>query len=85
MATTNQLKFSQRIQAPTPPFFKTLRTAGLLLAATSGAVLGMPAAVLVPALVTKIAGYVAVAGGVLSAVSQTAVEDNAKHQEELYE
>lgn len=83
MSASNQLNLSQRLQAPTPPFFKTLRTIGLLLAAVSSAVLGLPVAV--PVMITKIAGYVAVAGSVLSAVSQTAVEDNAKYQEELYE
>ncbi|HEX2609102.1 MAG TPA: hypothetical protein VHK91_17085 [Flavisolibacter sp.] len=64
----------QRTQAPTPKFFKKVRNIGLILAAISGTVLTTPVAL--PAVVAKIAGYLAVAGGVASAVSQTTTEDN---------
>jgi hypothetical protein len=77
MNITNQLNLVARVQSPTPPFFKKLRTIGLVLAAISGTLVATPIAV--PLLVTKIAGYLAVASGVLSAVSQTAVDDNALH------
>ncbi len=62
----------QRLDSPTPKFFKVLRTIGLSLAAAVGAKLTAP--VSVPAPVTTIAGYFVVIGGVLSAVSQAAVE-----------
>jgi uncharacterized membrane protein HdeD (DUF308 family) len=62
----------QRAKAPTPKFFKTLRTIGLVLAGVSGSILAAPVAL--PAVLVTVAGYVAVAGGVISAVSQTAVE-----------
>ena len=62
----------QRVQAPTPKFFKKLRTIGLALAAVSTTIAA--ATVALPLIVIKIAGYLAVASGVLSAVSQTAVE-----------
>lgn len=71
-ASNNQLNLAQRIQSPTPSFFKKLRLAGLILAAISGALVAGPVAV--PAIVSTIAGYLAVAGGVMTAVSQTAVE-----------
>ena len=61
-----------RAQAPTPKFFKSLRTIGLVLLAISGSLLASPIAV--PAIITTVAGYAAVAGGVLSAVSQVTVE-----------
>lgn len=61
----------ERAQSPTPKFFKTLRNIGLALAAVGGAVLTAPVAV--PAIVTSVAGYVAVLGGALSAVSQVTV------------
>ena len=61
----------QRAKAPTPKFFKTLRTIGLVLAGVSGSILAAPVAL--PAVLVTVAGYVAVAGGVISAVSQTAV------------
>lgn len=62
----------ERVQAPTPPFFKKLRNIGLVLATIATTVAAAPVAL--PAIVFKLAGYLAVAGGVASAVSQTAVE-----------
>ncbi len=63
----------ERALAPTPKFFKTLRTVGLVLAAVAGTILTAPIGL--PVAVVNIAGYLAVAGGVLSAVSQVTVED----------
>jgi hypothetical protein len=62
----------QRVQSPTPKFFKKLRNIGLILATIATTVVAAPVAL--PAVVLKIAGYLAVASGVASAVSQTAVE-----------
>ncbi len=62
----------QRVNAPTPKFFKKLRNIGLALAAVAGTIVAAPVAL--PVVVVKVAGYLAVASGVLSAVSQTAVE-----------
>jgi len=61
----------QRIQEPTPRFFRRIRNAGLLLTAFSGAVLTSPIAL--PSVLVSIAGYLAIAGTVAGAVSQTAV------------
>jgi uncharacterized membrane protein HdeD (DUF308 family) len=58
----------KRAQAPTPKFFKVLRNIGLALAAVGGTVLAAPVAL--PVVVISVAGYLAVAGGVISAVSQ---------------
>ena len=66
------MKLSERVNSPTPKFFKKVRNAGLILAALSGSILASP--VSLPAIVIKIAGYLAVAGGVAGTVSQTAVE-----------
>jgi uncharacterized membrane protein HdeD (DUF308 family) len=71
----NNMSVVERVKAPTPKFFKTLRTIGLGLAAIGGAILAAPVAV--PAALVTIAGYVALAGGVMTAVSQTAVETNS--------
>jgi hypothetical protein len=68
----DQLSLVQRAAAPTPKFFRVLRTIGLALAAISGTVLTAPVAL--PAIVGTIAGYVAVAGTVVTAVSQVTVE-----------
>jgi uncharacterized membrane protein HdeD (DUF308 family) len=67
-------KIVERAKAPTPKFFKVLRTIGLALAAVGGTILAAPVAL--PVIVTTIGGYVAVAGGVLSAVSQLTVDTN---------
>ncbi len=72
----NEMTIVERVKAPTPKFFKTLRTIGLTLAAVGGAILTAPIAV--PAALVTIAGYVALAGGVITAVSQTAVDSNSK-------
>ncbi|HAI84229.1 MAG TPA: hypothetical protein DCL43_11215 [Chitinophagaceae bacterium] len=68
----------QRIQAPTPKWFKKLRAIGLALAAVGGAIVAAPVAL--PAALVTVAGYLGLAGGVITAVSQTAVsveEDSA--------
>lgn len=63
----------QRAAAPTPKFFKKVRNIGLILAAISGTLLTTPVAL--PLVVAKIAGYLAVAGSVASAVSQVTTEE----------
>ena len=62
----------QRVNAPTPKFFKTLRNIGIAVAAIAGTIITAPIAL--PAVVIKVAGYLVVAGGVLGGASQTAVE-----------
>ncbi|CAM3980017.1 hypothetical protein FLCU109888_12400 [Flavobacterium cucumis] len=62
----------ERAKAPTPKFFKVLRTIGLALLAVSGSIVAAPVAL--PAVIVTVAGYAAVAGGVLSAVSQITVD-----------
>ena len=64
------MKVTERFTAAPPPFFSKLRNIGLLLTAVSGALMGVPA---IPAIVIKIAGYLAVAGTVMSGVSQATV------------
>lgn len=73
--TQNQidgLSIQQRLEAPTPKFFKRLKTIGIALATVSAALIAGPVAL--PAIVTTIAGYLAVAGAVASAVSSVTVE-----------
>jgi ABC-type xylose transport system permease subunit len=61
----------ERALSPTPTFFQKLRNIGLALAAISAAIIAAP--VTLPTIVVTIAGYLAVAGTVLSAVSQVTV------------
>jgi hypothetical protein len=64
----------QRIQAPTPSFFKKLRNVGLIIAAIGTTLITAPVGL--PVIVTTIAGYLTVAGSVISAVSQVTTADN---------
>ncbi len=66
----------ERAQAPTPKFFKVLRSIGLIVAAVGGAIVTAPVAL--PVAVVTIGGYLTVAGGVLSAISQITVDDKDK-------
>jgi uncharacterized membrane protein HdeD (DUF308 family) len=63
----------ERAKSPTPKFFRVLRSIGLALLAISGSVIAAP--IVLPVAVVTVAGYVAVAGGVISAVSQLTVDD----------
>ena len=75
-----------RAKAPTPKFFRILRSIGLVLLAISGTIIAAPVAL--PVVLVSAAGYVAVAGGVISAVSQLtasplAPEGGIKEEENL--
>ncbi len=66
------MKLIERLKAPTPKFFRVLRNVGLALAALGGALLSTPIAL--PVGIITVAGYFTVAGGVITAVSQSAVD-----------
>ena len=68
----------ERAKAPTPKFFKILRSIGLALLGISGSIVAAP--VVLPAAVVTAAGYIAVAGGVISAISQITVDDEILKQ-----
>ncbi len=70
------MKIKDRVKSPTPSFFKKIRNAGLAIAAIGTTILTAPVAL--PAIVIKIAGYLAVAGTVASGISQTAVKGELK-------
>lgn len=62
----------ERAKAPTPKFFRVLRSVGLGLLTLSGVIMTAPVGI--PVAVVTVAGYAAVVGGVLSAVSQMTVD-----------
>ena len=62
----------ERAQAPVPKFFKVLRTIGVALLTISGSIVAAP--VVLPAVVISVAGYAALAGGVISVISQLTVD-----------
>jgi len=69
----NDLSLIKRISAPTPRIFKITRNVGLSLAAIGGAIIAAPA---MPLVLANIAGYLTVAGAVMTTISQIAVEGN---------
>jgi hypothetical protein len=68
----DHLSITERAKMPTPKLFRMIKVIGITLAAVSGALLAAPVAL--PVIVTTIAGYLAVAGTVATAVSQVTVE-----------
>jgi hypothetical protein len=68
------MTIKERVKQPTPRFFKKLRNTGMILAAVSTSLFAAPVAL--PALLLKIAGYLAVAGTVAATVSQTVTAEN---------
>jgi ABC-type xylose transport system permease subunit len=68
----DKMNIIQRAKAPTPKFFQILKIVGLSLAGICATILAAPVAL--PAVIITLAGYLTVAGGVITAVSQVAVE-----------
>ncbi|MBI3720214.1 MAG: hypothetical protein HY252_16675 [Sphingobacteriales bacterium] len=66
----------KRMKRATPKFFQKLRNIGLAVTAVSATIIGAPVAL--PAIIIKVAGYLAVAGAAVSGVSQTAVKNEKK-------
>ena len=69
---TADLTLAQRVVAPTPSFFRKVRTIGIVIGLVGGALLAAPIGL--PALVVTIGGYLALAGGIITSVAQTATE-----------
>ncbi|WP_435354276.1 hypothetical protein [Emticicia sp. SJ17W-69] len=65
-------EIAKRVKKPTPKFFKVVRNIGLALASISGVILAAPVAL--PVGLITAAGYIAVTGGVMGAISQMTVE-----------
>jgi len=66
------LTLAQRVMAPTPKFFCVLRTIGVVIGLVGASILASPVAL--PAVVVSVGGYLALAGSIVTGISQTAVE-----------
>lgn len=64
----------KRAKAPTPKFFRVLRNVGLVLATVGATLLASPVAL--PAVVITAGGYLAVAGSIVSGISQLTTEND---------
>ena len=61
-----------RALAPTPKWFKVLRSVGIALASVGGIIIASPVAL--PIGLVSAAGYLVLSGSIISVVSQTAVK-----------
>ena len=68
----NNLNVVARAMAPTPKWFRILRTVGIALASVGGVIIASPVAL--PVGLVSAAGYLVLGGSIISAVSQTAVK-----------
>ena len=68
----NKMNLVERTLAPTPKWFKILRTVGIALASVGGIIIASPVAL--PVGLVSAAGYLVLGGSIISVVSQTAVK-----------
>ncbi len=68
----NNLNIVERALAPTPKWFKILRTVGIALASIGGTIIAAPVAL--PVGLVSAAGYLVLGGSIISVISQTAVK-----------
>jgi len=68
----NKMNLVERTLAPTPKWFKILRTIGIALASVGGIIIASPIAL--PVGLVSAAGYLVLGGSIISVVSQTAVK-----------
>lgn len=66
------LTLVQRVLAPTPSFFKKIRNIGVVIGVIGAALLSAP--VTLPVVVTTVAGYLVLAGSIITSVAQTTVK-----------
>ena len=68
----NKMNLVERTLAPTPKWFKVLRTVGIALASIGGIIVASPVAL--PVGLVSAAGYLILGGSIISVVSQTGVK-----------
>ena len=68
----NKMNLVERTLAPTPKWFKILRTVGIALASVGGIIIASP--ISLPVGLVSAAGYLVLGGSIISVVSQTAVK-----------
>jgi hypothetical protein len=68
----NKMNLAERVLAPTPKWFKILRTVGIAFASVGGIIIASPVAL--PVGIVSAAGYLILGGSIISVVSQTGVK-----------
>ena len=80
---SNSLNLVERVKAPTPKWFKIIRTIGITLTAVGGAILTAPIAL--PATIVTVGGYLILGGTVATAIAQTAMQTEDNNKKEMKE
>ena len=80
---SNSLNLVERVKAPTPKWFKIIRTIGITLTAVGGAILTAPIAL--PATIVTVGGYLILGGTVATAIAQTAMQTEDTDKKEMKE
>lgn len=70
----NEMDLMERLKAPTPPFFKKLRTIGIVVGVVGGALATAP--VSLPAGVIALSSYLITAGTIITTISQITVDES---------
>lgn len=70
----NEMSIYERATAETPPFFKKLRTIGIVVGVVGGALATAPVAL--PVAIVSLSGYLLTAGSILTAVSSITVDES---------
>lgn len=68
----SNMNLADRVLAPTPKWFKTIRAIGIALASVGGIILASPVAL--PVGLVSAAGYLILGGSIISVISQTGVK-----------
>lgn len=76
----NKMNLAERVLAPTPKWFKVLRTVGIALASIGGIIIASPVAL--PVGLVSAAGYLILGGSIISVVSQTGVKTEEEAEPE---
>lgn len=76
----NKMNLVERTLAPTPKWFKILRTVGIVLASVGGIIIASPVAL--PVGLVSAAGYLILGGSIISVVSQTGVKTEEEAEPE---
>lgn len=76
----NKMNLAERVLAPTPKWFKVLRTVGIALVSIGGIIIASPVAL--PVGLVSAAGYLILGGSIISVVSQTGVKTEEEAEPE---
>lgn len=76
MKKANEMNVVERLNAPTPKFFKKVQTAGIVAGSVGAMILAFPVAL--PVAIVNLAGYLIACGGILAGTSQLAVDEPKK-------